>query len=108
MPLYMTQYSYTPEALEHMINTDEDRTAAIDAHMKQIGGRLISVYYSLGDYHAFSIYEAPTGSNVLSLVTACESAGFVKSIKTTEIFSADEGLEIFKKARELTIHPPKS
>lgn len=106
MPLFLSQFSYTPEALANMINNPEDRGAAIDSHLKQVGGRLISFYFSSGDYHGLTIYEAPAGADALITQFASEAKGFAKAVKTTQIFSAEEGLEVLKRAKELTIYPP--
>lgn len=106
MPLFLSQFSYTPEALSNMIKKPEDRASKVDDHLKQIGGRLISFYYCQGDYHGLAIYEAPSGAAAFANNLAVESSGYIKAAKTTEIFSADEGLEVFKRAAGQSIHRP--
>lgn len=106
MPLFLTQFSYTPEALSNMIRNSEDRASKVEDHLKQIGGRLISFYYCQGDYHGLAIYEAPSCAAALANDLAVESSGLIRDTKTIEIFSPDEGLEIFKKAAGQIIHRP--
>ncbi len=107
MPLYLSQFSYTPEALEAMIETPEYRVAKVREHLEQVGGKLISFYYSFGDYHAFTIYEVPTGVDALSTLLAAQSKGYLTHCKTTEIFSPEEGLAAFRQAGTETIDVPK-
>jgi len=45
MPLYMTQFSYKPEAITNMINNPGVRSNQVQNHLEQVGGRLISFYY---------------------------------------------------------------
>jgi len=107
MPLYMTQFSYKPEAMANLIKNPEIRSNQVEKQLEQVGGRLISFYFSFGDYDGLAIYEVPEGVDAFSVLAASWSTDFLTKVKTTEIFSAEEGLEAFKKAGSLTITPPK-
>ena len=61
MPLYMSQFSYKPEAMAAMINNPGDRSAKVAKHLEQVGGKLISFYFTFGEYDGICIYEAPDG-----------------------------------------------
>jgi len=107
MPLYMSQFSYKPEAMANLINNPEVRSSAVQKHLEQVGGRLISFYFSFGDYDGICIYEVPEGVDAFSILAANWATDFLTKVKTTEIFSAEEALEAFKKAGQLEITPPK-
>jgi len=107
MSLYMSQFSYKPEAMANMINNPEPRNSAVQKHLEQVGGKLISFYYTFGDYDGICIYEVPDGVDAYSTLAANWAIGFLSKVKTTRIFSAEEGIEAFKKAGQIEITPPK-
>ena len=106
MPIYMTQFSYTPEALAGMIARPQDRAAAVRKHLKQVGGKLISFYFSFGEYDGLAIYEAPDATAAFSNQAAVVSTGYVKASKTTVLLSLKEGRDAFKKASSEQIQGP--
>jgi uncharacterized protein with GYD domain len=48
MPLYMSQFAYTPEAWAALVDNPEDRSAAVRELTEAMGGRLLSWYLSFG------------------------------------------------------------
>ena len=58
MPIFMYQLKYTPAAWASFIMKPEDRGAVVDELLKGIGGRLISIYYTTGEWDGLVIYEA--------------------------------------------------
>ena len=78
MPLYMTQFAYTPEAWATLTKKPENREEVFRTLMQQLGGRLVSLYYCFGDYDGVIIFEAPeeTGSileDQNAVMHACEA-----------------------------------
>ena len=55
MPLYMTQFAYTPETWAVLIQNLEDRSEAVRRLLENMGGRLISFYNSIGEYDCLCI-----------------------------------------------------
>jgi uncharacterized protein with GYD domain len=106
MPIYMTQVSYTPEAWAALARQPEDRSEAIGGLIEGLGGRLISFYYSFGDYDVVIISEAPDETAIASTLVAAVSAGHIKTIKTTTLLSAEEGMEVLRRAGEITYRGP--
>ena len=107
MPLYMTQVSYTPEAMAKMISSTDSRSSKVAKHIEQVGGKMVCFYFTFGDYDAVGIFDIPDGVSALSVLSAAWSADFLTKIKTTEIFSAEEAHEAFKKAGSVELTPPK-
>jgi uncharacterized protein with GYD domain len=60
MPLYMTQFAYTPEAWKALVKNPEDRGKVFGELVEKMGGSFISMYYCMGEYDGLVIYEAPT------------------------------------------------
>ena len=106
MPLYMTQFAYTSETLAALTQNPEDRSEAFGKLAESMGGRLISLYNSFGDYDGLVLYEAPDESTAASIVLAAASPGHLSSVKTTVLLSAEEGLEAMRKAGEATYRAP--
>ena len=98
MPLYMTQFAYTPEAWAALIDNPEDRSVPVRQLAERMGGRMISWYLSLGEYDGLLIFEAPDDATAGAAVLAAARRGHLKATKTTPLFSAEEGIEIMRKA----------
>ena len=60
MPLYMSQVGYTSEAVAALTRNPEERADVFERLLEGMGGRLLSFYYSFGEYDVVVIYEAPT------------------------------------------------
>ena len=71
-----------------------------------MGGRLISFYYSFGDYDGLLISEALDETAIASALVAAVSAGHIKTIKTTTLRSAEDGMEVLRWAGEITYRGP--
>ena len=106
MPLYMSQVGYTSEAVGALTRDPEDRSEAFERLARSMGGRLISFYYSFGEYDVVVIYEAPDQSTAAAIVMAAISAGHLSSVKTTVLLSAEEGMEAIRKAGEARYRGP--
>jgi uncharacterized protein with GYD domain len=106
MPLYMTQVGYTSEAVAALTRNPEDRGEAFGRLAETMGGRLVSFYYSFGEYDVLVIYEAPDESTAAAIVMAAISPGHLSSAKTTVLLRAGEGMEAMRKAGEATYRAP--
>ncbi len=71
MPLYMTQASYTPEAVAALAQNPEDRSEALRGLAESMGGRLLSFHYSFGDYDIVTMQEAPDDKTAAAARAAC-------------------------------------
>jgi uncharacterized protein with GYD domain len=98
MPLFMSQFSFTPEAVANLISKPQDRSSALAEHLERVGGKLIGFYYSFGDFDGLAIYEAPDSRAAFGMLGAVFSSGFLKSSKTTQLLSEEEGVDALKKA----------
>ena len=106
MPLYMTQFAYTPEAWAALVDNPEDRSAAVRELVEAMGGRLLSWYLSFGEYDGVLIYEAPDNAAAGATSLAAASRGHLRALKTTPLFTAEESMEVMRRAGGTSFRAP--
>ena len=106
MALYMAQFAYTAEALATLAKNPQDRSAPVKAVAEKLGGRLISFYYSFGEYDGVALYEAPDDTAASALALAAVSPGHLKAYKTTKLFTVEETMEAMRQAGSLSFQGP--
>ncbi len=106
MPLYMTQFAYTPEAWAALARKPEDRTEAISNLCRQMGGRLVALYYAFGEYDGFLIAEAPDEVAVTATLIAALAPGHVKATRTTVLLTPEQAVEAMRKAGGVPFRAP--
>ena len=107
MAIYMTQFSYTPEAWAALVRDPEDRTAGVKSLLESVGARLIELYYSFGEYDGVLIFEAPDETAATAGLLGAIAPGHLKATKTTALFTVQQGVEAMKKAGSLGYAGPK-
>ena len=106
MPLYMMQFAYTSEAGPTVADNAEDRSALFRELFETMGGRLLSWYLSFGEYDGLAIYEAPDDSTAGALVVAAARRGHLRATKTTPLFTAEESVEMMRRAGGTAFRAP--
>lgn len=106
MPLYMLQFTYTPEAWAGLVRKPEDRTGAVESLAKQAGGRLVSIYYHPGEYDGTIISEFPDDVSANAVVMAAVASGTLRSTKTTRLYTARDVVDSLGKAGKISYQPP--
>lgn len=101
MPTFITLVSYTEAGVKGLLDKPEDRTAAIDAILAPLGGKVTSLYMTTGQYDAVVIYEAPDRAACVALAMATRGAGAVASLETAEAWTGAEFAEIAAKGAGL-------
>lgn len=107
MSLYMTQFSYTPEAWQALVKNPEDRRTALEAMYAKLGGRLISLYYSFGDYDGIVIGESPDNVTAVAGILSAIAPGHLKSVKTTVLMTVEETMKAMEKSGDIVYPKPK-
>ena len=64
------------------------------------------VYNSFGEYDGLIIFEAPDEGTAAATLMAAIKPGHLKSLKTTQLLSAEEGVEAMRRAGEATYRRP--
>lgn len=106
MPLYMTQFSYTNEGWAAQVKNPADRSAVLKALIEKFGGRMIAMYYSLGEYDGVAISELPDHADAMAMLLTVIAAGHLKEIKTTVLYDVKQGMEAMAKAGKMTYQAP--
>ncbi|MCI4372049.1 MAG: GYD domain-containing protein [Thermoplasmata archaeon] len=106
MPLYMFQFAYSPESWAALVKKPEDRSAAVDALAKSVGGRLVSLFYHMGDYDGTAIIEAPDDMAANAAIMASVASGGIRSSRTTRLYSPKELVDILGRAGKAPYRPP--
>ena len=78
MPLYMTQFAYTPEAWAALVDNPEDRSTPLLELLESMGGRLLGWYLSFGDYDGLTIVEALDDATAGAAVLAAARRGHLR------------------------------
>jgi uncharacterized protein with GYD domain len=107
MPLYMTQFAYTPEAWKALVKKPEDRGKVFGELVEKMGGSLISMYYCMGEYDGLVIYEAPDESTAAATVLSAISPGHLKTTKTTVLMSVEDTMKAMDRANAEAYPGPK-
>jgi uncharacterized protein with GYD domain len=98
MASYLVQAVYTPEAWANLIAQPQDRIGAVRPIVERLGGKVTHGWFAFGDYDVVAIIEMPTNVEAAAFSMAAAAAGAIRSIKTTALLTASEGIEAMKKA----------
>src|SRR5919198_5399110 len=106
MPVYMTQFAYTPEAWAALVQSPEDRSKVLGELLERMGGRLICFYYAFSEYDGVAIFEAPDETTAAAALLAVVAPGHDRSIKTTALLTVEQALAGMRKAGGVRYRPP--
>lgn len=98
MAIYMAQFTYTSEAWAAMIEEPQDRTKPSRELVQKLGGKLLGLYYSLGEYDGIALFEMPDDISASAVNLAARAVGDMKIDKIIRLFTVDEALEAMRKA----------
>ncbi len=98
MPLYMTQFAYTPEAWKAFTKKPEDRSAVFRELVERLGGQLLSFYYCFGEYDGVAIFEAPDEATATATIITAIAPGHLKATQTTVLVTVEDTVEAMRKA----------
>ncbi len=109
MPLFMAQFSYTPQAWAALIHEPQDRAAASGALVRHLGGRLVGLYYTPGsEYDGFALFEAPDDVAAAAIEISAIAQGHLRSNRLLRVLSADEMRTALQKAATAPNIAPKA
>lgn len=106
MPMYKIEFSYTPEAWAALCANPEDRSEPVRALAESMGGRLVSFYYSFGEYDGFAIFDSPDNLAAGTASLTALAPGHLSSIRTTPLFTVEEAMQMMGRAGEMTLRRP--
>jgi uncharacterized protein with GYD domain len=107
MAYYMIQAAYTSEAVAKLIRRPQDRLGSLRPMFKKLGGSLEGAWFAFGDYDVVLIAEMPNNVTTAALALAVAAGGALRTMKTTPLLTAKEGVAAMRKASAAGYKPPK-
>jgi uncharacterized protein with GYD domain len=107
MALYMVQATYSEKGTARLVANPQNRAEAIKPVIENLGGTLLHVWHSFGEYDAIAIIDMPDNASAVAFSIAAEAAGGVRAFKTTPLMTVEEGISAMKKAKEAGYRPPE-
>jgi uncharacterized protein with GYD domain len=107
MPSYLLQVSYSAETLAAMIKKPQNRGEAVRKSIEKLGGTISGYWLSFGDYDVVAIIDMPDNVSAGAFALAAAAGGGCKSVKTTPLISAEDGMMALKKAGSSGYKPAK-
>ncbi len=92
MRTFLIQVSYAPEAWRAQIESQQSVLERATPSATKLGGKILGLYYSLGDYDLVGIVEFPTAEAAAAWSTLISSGGAVTRFVTTQLLTVDQGL----------------
>lgn len=105
MALYLLQVAYTPESLKKLITKPENRGEIVRKSVEKLGGKVLGTWLCFGDYDTVAVFEVPDNVSAAAFALAVGAGGSCKSVKTTPLMSAEEGVAALKKAGASSYKP---
>ena len=90
MPKYLVEACYTAEGFKNLQkDRAEGRVAAIKTALQSVGGKLETLYWTLGERDVILIAECPDVAAIAAMSAAATASGMVRT-KTTQLLSPAE------------------
>jgi uncharacterized protein with GYD domain len=101
VPLFITQGRFTRAYIKGGLAKPADRHAAIARLCEQAGGKLVSLYITLGQYDFIVVSEMPDAKAASILVFVASGGGGIESSVTTQAFTTAEARYMFEAAGKI-------
>ncbi len=108
MPLYLSQFSYTPETWARLVANPEDRRNAAQSYIESVGGKLHGFWYAFGSHDGYTLWEAPDNVSMATVALALSGGGALSSLDTTVLLTVDETMDALRKVRDVGYRTPGS
>ncbi len=73
-----------------------------------MGGRFVALYFTLGEYDGFVLWEFPDEVTATAAILAAISPGHLKATKTTLAMTGADVAEAMRKAGAVTFRGPRT
>ena len=105
MQHYLLQGSYTSEGWEALLKNPQNRFEAIRPSVEKLGGKIEHGWLAFGEHDIVGILQMPDNVSAAALAIAFAAGGALKTVKTTPLLSAEQGVEAMKKAATCGYRP---
>jgi uncharacterized protein with GYD domain len=106
MPMYLTRFSYTPEAWTRLANKPEDRRDAARSYIESVGGKLHGFWYAFGEFDGYNLWEAPDNVAMSAVAIALGGGGAISKLETTVLLTVEETLDALGRVGSIGYRAP--
>ncbi|HWE10336.1 MAG TPA: GYD domain-containing protein [Solirubrobacteraceae bacterium] len=106
MPLYLSRFSYTPDAVKALVNSPADRAKAAGEAAESLGIKLIGFWYAFGEFDGVLLAEASDNATMAGMGMLVAGSGALAKFETTALLTMDEAQEAMRKAGAAAYQPP--
>jgi uncharacterized protein with GYD domain len=106
MALYLSSFSYTPEAWAKLVDTPEDRSEAAKSAIESVGGKLHGFWYAFGEKDGYALWEAPNNASMAAVAVGIAKAGALSALDTTVLLTVEEAMDAFRMVAEVQYRAP--
>ena len=104
---YLLQAAYTPEAWAAMVHHPQNRLQAVQPVAHNLGGGVIDSWLSFSEYDVVALLHMPDTLSAAAYTRALSAGGALKIIKITPLITAEESLEVMRRAGSAGYEPPQ-
>ena len=108
MPLYLTRFSYSTDAVKALVNQPQDRSAAAREVAESLDCKLSGFWYAFGEFDGVFLLEAPDNATAAAVAMAVGASGALSEVETTVLLDMDEAQDAMRKAAAAKYRPPNS
>ena len=101
MAVFITQGRFTREYIKGGLAKPEDRQEAISRLCEQVGGKLLNLYFTLGQHDFLVVSEMPDAQAASVLAFVASGGGGIENSVTTQAFTTAEAKSLFERAGKL-------
>ena len=106
MARYLLQVGIKSETYALMMQNPQDRGKAVRPVFEAVGGSLEEYYFAVGENTVYLVCELPDLAGLEAITMAVLAGGAIESIKATGILTAQETVDVMKKAGDVVYKPP--
>lgn len=99
MSHYLIRWQFKDATAKALVDKPQDRTGPAKALIEGFGGKLLSYYFSFGEYDGVAICEFPDAISVAACSMKAASTGAFARFETTVLMTAAEAEAAMKKAK---------
>ncbi len=101
MAIFITQGRFTREYVKSGLGKPEDRQAAISQLCEQAGGKLLHLYFTLGQHDFTVISEMPDAQAASMVALVATGGGGIENTVTMQAFTTAEAKTLFERAGKI-------
>ena len=110
MARYLFHVAYTNESWATQVRVQGKVVERVEPLIAGCNGKLDALYYTFGDADVVAIGDFPTPEDAAAFSIAVSAGGAVKSVKTTQLLTVEQGSAAMKRAAQAgaAYDPPTS